>query len=582
MGLKLSFKKGGRVKTLAIIVLILMGCFVARLFYLQIIRHNYYEGLADNEQIKRLTITAQRGEIYGLANGTPVPLVMNQTVYTVFADPGTVTDADKVVEVIKEVAGGNAKDNLKELVTKSNSRYQVIATKVTRVQANKIKSYNLKGIGFQETSQRVYIEGSLAAQTLGFVNYNGDGQYGVEESLNNRLKGTDGMLQAVTDVNSVPLTISGKYINKPAKDGDNIVLTIERNIQSEVETALAAGLKTTGATRGSVIVMNPQNGQVLAMANLPTYDPSNMSSVTDVVAFNNGVISTPYEPGSDIKTFTMSTGIDKGVVTPSSTYVNTDSIQVGDRTIANATLGHTGTITFQTALNWSLNTGFVTIAMRLGDGTTINRQARDIMYDYFYNKFRLGQLTGIQLANEAAGILISPASSEGNAVRYSNMAFGQGMDVTMIQVASAFCSVVNGGKYYKPTVIAGTVDSGGNYTKDKAQSSTQIISSSTANQVREMTHIARTTFYSGVDKSGYYIGGKTGTSQVVKNGTYATDETVATYLGYGGNTSSSKYVIMVQVSGDHKELQGARDAMPIFTSISNWLLDYLKISPEAK
>lgn len=580
MNLKLPFQKGSRVKTLAIIVLALMACFVVRLFYLQIISHGYYVSLANNEQVKRLTIHAKRGEIYALANGVPVPLVMNQTVYTVFADPGTVTDPDKVVDVIKEVAGGNAKSDLKALVTKANSRYQIIATKVTRTQANKIKTYNLKGIGFQEESQRVYIEGSLAAQTLGFVDYNGTGQYGVEGKLDSELKGQDGLLQAVTDVNSVPLTISGKYINKPAQDGKNVVLTIERNIQSKVESALAQGLKDTGATRGSVVVMDPQTGKVLAMANLPTYDPSNVGNTTDISAFNNGVISTPYEPGSDIKTFTMSTGIDKGVVQPSSTYVNTDSIKVEDRTIANATLGHTGTISFQTALNWSLNTGFVTIAMRLGDGTTINRQARDIMYDYFYNKFRLGQLTGIELANEAPGIIISPDKSEGNAVRYSNMSFGQGMNVTMIQVASAFCSIVNGGNYYKPTVIAGSIDANDNYIKDKTQSSTQVISKSTADQVKEMTHIARSTFYSSIDKPNYYIGGKTGTSQVIKNGTYATDETVGTYLGYGGNKSSTKYVIMVQVSGDHKELQGARDAMPIFTSISNWLLDYLKVQPE--
>jgi cell division protein FtsI/penicillin-binding protein 2 len=160
------------------------------------------------------------------------------------------------------------------------------------------------------------------------------------------------------------------------------------------------------------------------------------------------------------------------------------------------------------------------------------------------------------------------------------MAFGQGMDVTMVQVASAFCSIVNGGNYYKPTVLAGIIDKNGNFVSNQIKTPTHPIKSSTAYQVREMTHIARTANFPGVDKPGYYIGGKTGTSQVVKDGVYASDETIGTYLGYGGTESTSRYVIMVQVSGDHKELAGNYDAMPIFTDISNWMLGYLNIEPK--
>jgi cell division protein FtsI/penicillin-binding protein 2 len=160
------------------------------------------------------------------------------------------------------------------------------------------------------------------------------------------------------------------------------------------------------------------------------------------------------------------------------------------------------------------------------------------------------------------------------------MAFGQGLDVTMVQVAAAFNSIVNGGKYYAPTVLAGVVDTNGVYIPNKITTPSNPITKSTADQVREMTHLARNAFFSNVDKSGYYIGGKTGTSQVIKNGIYSTDETVGTYLGYGGSDELSEYVIMIQVSGDHKTLQGARDALPIFTDISNWMLDYLKIKPK--
>lgn len=578
--MKLELQKGGRSRILAGLMLGIIALFIARLFYLQVIQHNYYVDVAKAEQVKRLKIPAKRGLIYALDGETPVPIVMNQIVYTVFADPQMVSDSNKVIDVIRQVAGGNARSDLQALLNEKDSRYQILATKITRVQADKIKSEHLKGIGFQENTQRVYPEGQLASQTLGFVNDEGIGQYGIEEKLDDRLTGTDGMLQSVTDVSNVPLTIGNNNINTPAVNGKNIVLSIDRNVQSKTEQALSDGLKRTGADKGSVIVVNPQNGQVMAMANLPTFNPSEFGKVTDASTFNNAVISAPYEPGSDVKTLTMATGIDKGVVTPDATYDNTDHIQVDDRVISNASLGHTGVITFQTALNWSLNTGFVTVAERLGDGNSITRGARDIMYDYFYNHFRLGQLTGIEVAGESEGTLIPPTSSDGNAVRYSNMAFGQGLDATMVQVSAAFCSIVNGGNYYKPTVIAGTLDESGNYNQQKVELLSNPVSKSTADQMKQMTHLARDYFYSSNDKPGYYIGGKTGTSQTIKDGVYSDDETVATYLGYGGSEELSRYVIMVQVSGDHKEFGGAKDALPIFTDISNWMLDYLKIQPK--
>jgi len=579
--MNLELQKGSRSKILAAILFIVMAIFVSRLFYLQVIKHSYYVQLADKEQVKRLNIPAKRGLIYALDGETPVSLVMNQTVYTVFADPQTVTDESKIIEVIKQVAGGNARSDLKALLDKTSTRYQILATKVTKTQADKIKAADLNGVGFQEETMRVYPEVSLAAQVLGFVDDSGSGRYGVESALNDRLTGTDGLLQSVTDVSDVPLTIGKNNISQPAVDGDNIVLSIDRNIQSHVEQALSEGLTRTGATKGSAIVMNPQTGKIIAMANLPSYDPSKFNEVQDISVFNNGVVSIPYEAGSDIKTLTMATGIDKGVVSADSTYVNYDSIKVEDRTIVNATYGHTGTLTFQQALNWSLNTGFVTIAQRLGDGTSITKEARNTMYDYFFNRFHLGQLTGVEVAGEATGTIISPDELEGNAVRYSNMSFGQGMDVTMVQVASAFSSIVNGGKYYKPTVLAGIVDSKGNYIPNEESVASVSVSESTANQVRTMVHTARS-FLGGeaLDTPGYYTGGKTGTSQVIKDGVYADNETVGTYLGFGGSEETTNYVIMIQVSGDEMELQGGRDAGPIFTDISNWMLKYLKLQPK--
>lgn len=580
--MELHFSGKSRAKTLAIITLGLMAVFVLRLFYVQVIQHGYYVDQADSEQIKKFTLHAARGEIYAMDGDTPTRLVMNETVYTVWVDPTLVTDKNAVVTALNSVAGGNVRDNFSKYLDVNDSRYQVLATKVTRRQAEMLKAKKLAGIGFDAVSQRVYPEGQLASQVLGFVNTEGKGVYGLEQANNDTLKGKDGLLKTVTDVRDVPLTVTDKNIKKPAQNGQNIVLTIDRNVQAATEQALADGVAKSGATSASAIVMDPQTGKVLAMANVPTYDPSQLNSVTDAAAFNNNTVSNPYEPGSDIKTFTVATGIDKGVITPNSTYNNTDSIQVDDITIKNASLGHTGNITMQTALNWSLNTGMVTIAQRLGDGSSITRAARNIIYDYFHNKFRMGEATGIELANEAAGTIISPEEQEGNAVRYSNMVFGQGMNVTMLQVASGFCSVVNGGIYHTPTVIAGTINDGIFKAAALKAQYPGVISASASDAVRQMVHESHYATYNPHDGSDkYLVGGKTGTSQTIVNGKYVDNQTIGTYLGYGGEKGSMpSYVIMVEISAKGRNMGGGSDAKPIFNTISNWMINYQKLTPK--
>lgn len=387
----------------------------------------------------------------------------------------------------------------------------------------------------------------------------------------------------MTDVRDVPLTVTDKNIKRPAVNGKNMVLTIDRNIQSKVEEALAAGVSRSGATRASAIVMEPQTGKVLAMANAPTYDPSNLN-VKDVAVFNNNTISNPYEPGSDIKTFTVATGVDRGVITPESTYDNTGKIKVEDIVVNNATKNAavTGTITMQTALNWSLNTGMVTIAQRLGNGTYITRSARDTIYSYFHDKLRLGELTGIELANEAKGTIVSPQQQEGNAVRYSNMVFGQGMNVTMLQVASGFCAIVNGGLYRAPTVLGGTIDDNGVFTAAAAKPQERVITEATSNTVREMVHQSHYATYNPKDGSErFLIGGKTGTSETIVNGKYVSNQTVGTYLGYGGEKGQiPRYVIMIEIAASGKDMGGGSDAKPIFNDISNWMVNYLMLTPQ--
>ena len=577
--MKSKLKKMSRTNILGLALLLAFSAIVVRLFQLQIIDNEKYLALADAEQMKRFEIPAQRGLIYAMDGKTPTKLVMNESIYTVFADPQMIKDDEKseIISKIKEVAGGNVRDGFESLLDKKESRYQILATKISRKQAEMIKESDFTGIGFQETSQRVYPEGQLASQVLGFVNSEG-GQYGIEGALNDELSGKDGQLKTVTDVSGVPLTIGSRDIDTPAEDGKNVVLSIDRNIQAQAEKILKNKLESSGAKDGSVIVMDPQTGKVMAMANYPTYNPAEFSTVTDASVFTNGTTTSTYENGSVIKSLTMAIGIDTGVVSPSDTYYNKDFVEIEDRTIKNAVLGHTGMVTFQTAMNYSLNTGMVEIASRLGGGQ-INKTARDTMYNYYHDRFGLGEKTGVEVYEEK-GTVISPENAEGNAVRYSNMSFGQGMNTTMIQAASAFSSIINGGTLYKPIVINGEITSSGEYKQADAEVRQEnVIKSTTSDQIRDVLVTARNSVGTTNDLAGYRVGGKTGTSQTIENGGYVDYQTIGSYLGFGGN-NTPKFVIMVAVSGAGQNLQGTQDAGPIFTELSNWMLTYLKIQPE--
>ncbi|PLS80793.1 hypothetical protein CYG49_04170 [Candidatus Saccharibacteria bacterium] len=577
-----SFDRSGRTRILLLGLLVIGAIFIIRLFWIQVIQHDRYEALALQNQETKFTIPAKRGLIYARDGKTVTPLVMNEPVYTVYADPTEVEEPEKIEALIRRVAGGNIRRSFETDLTNQKLRYTVLARQVNKTQAELIKREKLAGVGLQEGTRRVYPEGQLASQLLGFVNGEGEGQYGLEGMLDDRLKGTPGLLKAITDVRQVPLSINDDLVRVPAKNGDNLVLNIDRNVQTYAEKALKDGLERAKAKHGSVIVMEPTTGKVLAMANYPTYDPAKFSDVDDISVFQNSVVSAPYEAGSVIKTLTMGVGLDKGVVTPETTYQNNGSVQVGDFKISNATNDSIGTTNMVDVLHYSLNTGMVYVLKQLGNGS-INLTAKQTLFDYFTTKYRFGQKTGIEQAGEQSGQVIGPKDAEGGEVRYANMTFGQGMDVTMVQAASAFSAAINGGTYYKPQLIGGTRSANGAIEEVAPHTIEDgIISPQASSTLRSMIVEARqSSAISKNDRKGYQIGGKTGTSQIIdpKTGKYTDENSIGTYLGFGGD-NTPRYVIMVRVQDSKLPgYAGTAAAAPIFGDISNWMLDYLQVQP---
>lgn len=571
-----------------LIRVLLALCFiliVARMYDLQIISHQKYVDLAMSQQTMQNTIFAKRGEIYMMDGDNTTPVVMNEKVYTISVDPfllrskgGQELKEDEAK--IDQLVQGYAVNTWDKVFANEASRYAVIAKNVPYERAKQIKEAKITGVYAQGSTKRVYPEGDLAAQVLGFVNADGKGQYGIEGSLNKELTGVNGILKTVKDVNNIPLTIGKNNVRVPAQDGKNVVLSIDRNIQKKTEDAIKATIEKFHVTNASAVVMNPRNGQILAMAGTPTYNPAEYAKVTDARAFQTDVTMSAFNPASVCKTFALAAAIDSGVMTPETTYNNTDLVTIDGWPIQNAIKGHTGNISMQEVLTYSLNTGSIQ-ALRLlgGSEAEITYQGKEKLYDYYYNRFGLGKYTGIELA-ESKGTVIPPTDIDGTNARYANMTFGQSLDLTMIQVATAFSAVVNGGDYYTPTLVAGEIKNGEFVRDVLKERDHQAIESSTSETMRKMLHTARLVFPNvKYYDEGVYVGGKTGTAQVVKNGKYTFDETIATYIGYGARSETDypEYVIMTKVWEDNRRLDGGMNAKPIFDEISQFMVNYLKM-----
>ena len=573
----------GRIGLFKVCLFLAFFVIVGRLFFVQIVQHNYYVAKANARQMKSYTISAKRGEIYVKDGDNKVaPIVMNERVWTVYLDPKYIgkSGREKTQRELTKILGDSLEVPWKKIWADPNRQYIEVAHNVTFDKAKAIDKAKIKGVGKSERSRRVYPMGVLAAQLLGFINTEGQGS-GVEYALNKQLAGEDGLLKTVKDVSDIPLTIGNNNIEIPAKDGTDVVLSIDRNIQQRVEQILAESVKRSGGvTSASALVMNPNSGQILAVANTPSYNPAEYTKVTDANLFKNNISDDLYEPASVCKTFTYATALELGALTPDDTYVNTGATQVEDRTIKNATntAAVMGRINFRKALAYSLNTGSVEALRRIGGGR-ISKNARTQMYDFLYNRFGLGRPTGVELYEER-GKIYSPDEDEGNAVRYANMTFGQGMSLTMVQVAAGFSSIVNGGEYYKPTLIAGEMKDGVFVANKKNNAIRRTISEETSATMRSMLESVREVNGGVNDPQGYSIGVKTGTAETYDaNGRYTSNATTAGVVGFGGKKGQKpEYVVLVKMKGS-RLLWGSEDAVPAFTDISNYLLKYLRISP---
>jgi cell division protein FtsI/penicillin-binding protein 2 len=423
----------------------------------------------------------------------------------------------------------------------------------------------LTGLEFKSHPQRSYPEGSLASNIIGFVNRDGLGFFGIEGKYDTLLAGNPVQVLIPTDPN--------KAFEIPhVPDGTTLVLTINRDLQAATEQILDDALVTYGAERGTIVIMDPRNGELLAMAVTPRMDLNqfwNYDAIYKNVSDFNPAISNPYEPGSVLKILTMAAALDSGTVVPNTTYLDTGSILVGGATIQNWNKQPWGMQDMTGCLQHSLNVCMATISTQMGAGN---------FYSYM-NNFGLGHLTGVDLAGESAGRLKIPGDSDWYPVDLATNAFGQGVTATPVQMLMAASSIANKGRTVTPHALYAMVRDGRQYNVP-AQFAGTPISEKTATTLSEMLSVSLESEGSQALVPGYRIAGKTGTAQIPVNGFYDTTKTNASFIGWGP-VDDPQFMIYVWLEKPSTSIWGSETAAPVFADVAEKTVIMMNIPPDS-
>jgi cell division protein FtsI (penicillin-binding protein 3) len=563
-----------RIRALIFMTAVIMFLFGLRLIQVQALQANDYRARAVNEMAKVKTLQAPRGDITDI-NG--VPFARSVAATSIVVDQTQILDPAKVAAFVAPILNMSVTDVQTALTGKRKwSMVAENAKPATWLKLTKaIEQYNSQFPGmspdriigfFPERSYvREYPSGSLIASLIGFVNRGGVGATGLESSMNSIISGTQGKYSYA---NGYKAEIPGSQSEIiPAQAGTSIRLTVDRDIQWVASKAIADVVKSSKALSGTVIVMDPKTGQILAHATAPTFDPNDTTKVS-LVAMRNPSVLDVYEPGSTGKVMTLAAAIEEKKITPETVLTIPYALKRSVKTFHDHEPHPTQRLTTAGVLAVSSNTGSIKIGEMLSN---------DTLYDYL-TKFGIGSKTGSGLPGESRGIL--PKVADWSGTTAPTVAFGQGYSVTAMQATSVFATIANNGVRVSPTVIAGTSDSSGNYTPSATRESVRVISADTASKMRLMMEsvVSANGTAPSAAIPGYRVAGKTGTAQRI-------DDTCGCYRGYTASfigfapADNPAYVISVTIQ-DPKGLHwGGYLGGPVFKKVMSFVLQSKGIAP---
>ena len=539
--------------------MILMLTVVAgRLTWMQVVQAKELSTAAERQRLRDIKLPARRGAIFDREGQ---PLAVTTDAKSVYVVPTQVKDATATASTIARVLGGDAKDYLARL--HKGGSFQYLARKVDLPRASALEKLGIDGIGFIEDSRRTYPSGQLAGQIMGFVGVDDAGLAGIEKQYDSTLAGTAGRMVAERDPKG-HLIPGGIVTSVDAVDGQDVYLTIDKDIQHQAELELAGAVKKFDAAGGSIVVIDPTNGEVLAMTSTPFFDP-NAYATASVESMRNKAITDAYEPGSTMKAMTAAAVIDKGLFTPESMFRLPPTLNIGGRTIHEAHARGTVNYSLSQIVTQSSNVGAVKLGQALG---------KTALADYI-GRFRLSRRTGVDFPGEASGWM--PPTSTWSASTMGNLPFGQGLSVTPLQLTRSVAAIANGGTLVTPHFLLRQ----GSLPATFPASPEPVISKAAATATtRMLTDVVRDGTGLEAAVAQYEVAGKTGTAQKARIGGigYMKGVYVSSFIGYLP-ASAPRVLILVTIDSPKKGLYGGTVAAPAFSRLGRFCVDHLKIAP---
>jgi len=566
-----------RIRAVMVITGLAFAIIICQLFSVQVVRAGTISAKAASELRNTSVLLAPRGLISDV-NG--VELARSVAAVNIVVDQTQITDPVKAAEITSPILGMSTAE-LEALYT-GKLMYKTIVKNATpetwiRLQ-DSLAGYNKvvlkqKGglakriVGF--FSERGYIReyptGMLSASLIGFTNDAGLGASGIESSMEKTLAGVNG--QYVYENGAGTVIPGSAQIRVDAKPGTAVRLTIDRDIQWVAQDAISKAVKAANAKSGTVIVMDPKTGAILAQASAPTFDPANSKTIS-LVSIRNPAVQDIYEPGSTGKVMTVSAALEEKKLTPTSVYTIPYAYKAGGTTFHDHEHHATQRLTTTGLLAVSSNTGAIQIGQQLG---------KDSLYNYL-TKFGIGQNTGSHLPGESAGIL-HPVKDWSDTSE-PTIAFGQGYSVTALQATSVFATIANDGVRVTPTVVAGTTDSTGHYSPAKGQKTERVVSADTASKVRLMLEsvVSNNGTAPAAAIPGYRVAGKTGTAMRYNDNCSCYSGYTASFIGFAP-ADTPKYVVSVTIQEPQGLHWGGSLGGPVFKQVMSFVLQAKHVAP---
>ena len=559
-----------RIKIVLIAIFLIFMIIILRVFYIEVIDYKKLNNYASNLWSRNLPIKASRGLIYD-RNG--VVLADNATTTSLVVIPNQIKDKEKTSKKIAQILGVSYENIYKHINKKTSiERVHPEGRRLSYDIADKIRNLKMEGVYLVKEAQRIYPFDTYMSHTLGFVGVDNQGLSGIELTYDEYLTGKDGAIKYFSDAKGNRLKLNEIY--EQPQDGMNITLTINNEIQTSLERELSNAVTKYNPDRAIGLVMDPNNGEILAISARPNYSPTNYKDYSTEQINRNLPVWATYEPGSTFKIVTLSAALEENKVDLNNeNYYDKGSIKVENATIHCWKHGGHGKETFLEVVENSCNPGFVVLGQRLGVNT---------LFDYI-DKFGFGKKTGVDLNGEASGIIFD--RSKVGPVELATTAFGQGVSVTPIQQVTAVSAAINGGTLYKPYIVKSINEPETNtiILANKPNKVRKVISEETSNKVREALESVvangsgRTAYIDG-----YRVGGKTGTAQKVENGRYLANNYILSFIGFLP-ADNPQVVVYIAIDNPKGTVQyGGTTVGPISKSVLKDCIKALNISKSDK